>query len=76
MTLEEFQKFCEKQAQKEAEKKKVKNADILRRLQNKRYCGNFKDFVKWEGGHWIAVKNNQIIAHCDTEQEAYRELRS
>lgn len=76
MTLEEFQKFCEKQAQKEAEKKKVKNADILRHLQSRRYCGNFKDFVKWEGGHWIAVKNNQIIAHCDTEQEAYRELRS
>lgn len=75
MNLEEFQKFCEKQAQKEAEKKKKEKADISRYLQNRRYHGNFKDFVKWERGHWIAVKNNQIIAHCDTEEEAYRELR-
>lgn len=76
MNLEDFQKFCMKQAQKEAEKKRTKDTDILRNLQNRRHHGNFKDFVKWEGGHWIAVKNNQIIAHCDTEEEAYRELRS
>lgn len=74
MTLAEFQKFCEKQAQKEAEKKKKERAEFEQQMASKRYYGNFKDFVLYEGGYWLAVKNNTIIDICDTKGEAWRLL--
>lgn len=76
MTLSEFQKFCAKQAQIEEEKRKKKEAELERQIASKRYYGNFKDFVLYEGGYWLAVKNNTIIDICDTKGEAYQKINS
>ena len=76
MTLEEFQKFCTKQAQIEEKKRKEKEAELERQMASKRYYGNFKDFVLYERGYCLAVKNNTIIDICDTKGEAYQKINS
>lgn len=76
MTLEEFQKFCEQKIKecKEEEKRLLEEEEQKRK--RKRYHGFDRDFIMEEGGHWVVVKNNEIVMHCDTKGEAWRELNS
>lgn len=76
MTLEEFQELCEKKIRegKEAERRILEEQEKKKKLQ--RHYGLYKDFIKEEDGHWIVVKNNEIVEHCDTKSKAWQILNS
>ena len=74
MTLEDFQKFCEVQAQKEAKKQEEKRAKLQRELAAQRFKGRETDFIMEERGYWLVVKNNMIVDICDSKGKAWRSL--
>ena len=76
MTLEEFKVVAEEHAKKAGEKEKLEWEARQALAKRKRTYGQFRDFIKEEGGHWVVVKNNYIVEHCDTKAEAYASLNS
>lgn len=76
MTLEEFQSFCEQKIEegKETEKRLLEQMKKLE--ESRRTYGFNRNFIKEEDGHWIVVKNNSVVMHCDTKAQAWNELHS
>ena len=80
MTLEDFQKFCEKQAQialeKQEKMKAIRDEAFEQKIKKRRTKGLSSDFIDYERGCWIVVKNNEVVDICDTKGEAWRKLYS
>ena len=76
MTLEEFQEFCQKKIEEGLEAEQKVLLEQNRRLDSKRHFGLKPNFIKEEDGHWIVVKNNEIVERCDTKAEAWQVLNS
>lgn len=74
MTFDEFKKCAEEHARKAKEKEDREYAEAQKKLRLKRYYGQYKNFIKEEDGHWIVVKNNEIVKHCDTKGQAWNAL--
>lgn len=76
MTLEEFQEFAQKKIQEGLETERRVLLEQNRRLDSKRRFGLKPNFIKEEDGHWIVVKDNEIVERCDTKAEAWQALNS